>query len=123
MIYFFINVIMYLIMLFLLIKYYEHQMNTTSFIIILFNMNVYFLFIYQDINFLYGLMVLIFSFVLSTFFNLFTKNNQEVILIKDGNVNFHELLNHYSYYKLVNYLKIRHIHLDEVAYCIKKIII
>ena len=120
MIYFFINILMYLIIIFLLLKYYYNKMNITSFIMILFNMNIYFIFIYKDINFLYGILVLIMSLIISYFFSLFNKNNEEIILIKDGNINFHELVNYYSYYKLVKYLKIRHIKLDEIAYCIKK---
>ena len=120
MIYFFINILMYLLITFFLIKYYSNKMNITNFIVILFNMNIYFLFIYKDINFLYGILVLISSLIISYFFSLFNKNNQEIVLIKDGNINFHELLNHYSYYKLIKYLKRHHIKLDEVSYCIKK---
>ena len=120
MIYFFINIIMYLIIIFILVKYYSNRMNITNFIVILFNMNICFLFIYKDINFLYGILVLISSLIVSYFFSLFNKNNKEVILIKDGNINFHELVNYYSYYKLIRYLKRHHIKLDEIAYCIKK---
>ena len=120
MIYFFINVLMYLIIIFFQIWYYRNKMNMISFMMILFNMNIYFVFIDRDINFLYGILVLISSVIISYFFSLFSKNNQEVILIKDGNINFRELVNSYSYYRLIRYLKIHHINLDEVSYCIKK---
>lgn len=120
MIYFFINILMYLIIIFFLIWYYRNKMNMISFMMILFNMNIYFVFIDRDINFLYGILVLFSSVIISYFFSLFSKNNQEVILIKDGNINFRELVNSYSYYRLIRYLKIHHINLDEVSYCIKK---
>ena len=119
MIYFFINIISYLIVILLLVRYYYDKMNSINFIIILFNMNVFFFFIYQNINFIYGVLVLIITLILKYFINLFTSDNKEIILIKDGNINFHELINHYSYYKLVNYLKRHHINLSEVNYCIK----
>ena len=120
MIYFFINIIMYLMIITLLLIYFKNKMSVNSFIIILFNMNVFVLFIYQNINFVYGLIVLFVSLVIYYFSNLFTKEYNEIILIKDGNINFHELINNYSYYKLINYLKIRNYKLDEIAYCIKK---
>ena len=119
MIYFFINIIMYLILILLLIRYFRNKANVTSFMLILFNMNVYFMFIYQDINFVYGIIVLIISLILYSFFMLFNKQNKEVILIKDGNINFHELIENYSYRSLINYLKFRHLKLDEIAYLIK----
>lgn len=120
MIYFFINIIMYLVIISFLLVYFKNKMTINSLIVILFNMNVFFLFIYKNINFIYGLIVLLFSLVFYYFSNTFTKEYQEIILIKDGNINFHELINNYSYYKLVNYLKIHHLKLDEIAYCIKK---
>ena len=120
MIYFFINVLMYLVIIILLIKYYRHKINIQNFIIILFNVNVFSIMIYLNISFIYGIMVLIVSLIVSYFSNLFIHDNDEVILIKDGNVNFHELVNSYSYFRLVSYLKRNHINLDEVAYCIKK---
>ena len=120
MVYFFINVLMYLVLIFFLVKYLKYQMNTISFIVMLFNVNIFSIMIYQNINFIYGIMVCIISLISLYFFNMFTKDNKEIILIKNGNINFHELLNNYSYYRLVNYLRLHRIHLDEVAYCIKK---
>ena len=120
MIYFFINIVMYLVIIFFLIKYLLKRMNIIAFIMILFNMNVYLFFIYKNINFFYGILVAIISLILIYFLNMFSSNNNEIILIKDGNINFHELINHYSYNRLVNYLRLRHITLDEIAYCVKK---
>ena len=120
MIYFFINVLMYLVMMLLLCKYFSYRMNIYSFLIIMFNLNISFIFVYLDINFIYGLLCMLISVLLYYFVNLFNKNNRDIILIKDGNINFHELINNYSYSKLVNYLKIKNIKLDEVAYLIKR---
>ena len=119
MIYFFINVMMYLIIVAFLIKYFQNKMTITSLIIILFNLNIYFFFIYRDINFMYGLLFFTFSITLYQFINLFDKQQKEVILISNGNINFHEIINHYSYHRLINYLKKRHIKLSEVDYCLK----
>lgn len=120
MIYFFVNIIMYLVIIIFLIKYFYNKMTITSFIIILFNMNVFFFFIYQEINFIYGLVILMISLILYYFINLFTNEQKEIVLIKNGNINFHEVINHYSYHRLINYLKCHNIKLNEVNYCIKK---
>ncbi len=120
MIYFFINILMYLIVILILMKYFLYKNDANSFIIVLFNMNIYFFFIYQNINFIYGLIMAILSLILYRLLQLFKKDNKEIILIRDGNINFHEIINNYSYFKLINYLKIRHLKLDEISYCILK---
>ena len=120
MIYFFINVLMYLVIIVLLIKYYQYRMNIHNFMLILFDINIFSIMIYQNISFIYGILVVIVSFIVSYFANLFNIDNKEIVLIKNGNINFHELVNNYSYNRLVNYLKLHHIRLDEIAYCIKK---
>ena len=120
MIYFFINIIMYLIIIMILVKYLKNNINIFTFIIILFNMNTSFVFIYQNVNFIYELLVLIISLIIYYFINLFNKVDEEIVLIKDGNINFHELVNNYSYHKLIRYLKIHHLKLNEITYCIKK---
>lgn len=120
MIYFFINIMMYLIITIFLIKTLLNSMNIVNFIIVLFNMNIYLFFIYRNINFFYGILVAILSVIIISILGMISTSNEEVILIKDGNINFHELIKHYSYHRLVNYLKLRNISLDEIAYCIKK---
>ena len=120
MIYFFINITMYLIIIIILVKYFYNKMTITSFIIIIFNMNVFFFFIYKDINFIYGLLFLIVSLILYYFINMFNTIEREIILIKDGRINFHEVINNYSYSKLIKYLKKHHIKLEEVSYCLKR---
>lgn len=120
MIYFFLNIVMYLIILMILIRFFYSKLTIISFIIILFNMNCYFFFIYKNLNFLYGLLLLIMSITIDYLVNIYDKNNKEVVLIKNGNINFHEVLNNYSYHKLINYLKRHHIKLNEVNYCLKQ---
>ncbi len=120
MVYFFINIILYLVSILFLVKYYLKRMTIVSFIIILFNMNVFFFFIYENINYIFGLLLIIISLILEYFINLLTNNNQEIILIKKGNINFHEVINHYSYHKLINYLKRHNINLNDVDYCLKQ---
>ena len=117
MIYFFINILMYLVMILFLIKYFKN-IDITSFIIILFNMNTYFILIYKDINFIYGLLVLIGSLILYYLYNLFNKNN-DIILIENGKIKFNILIKNYSYRKLINYLKRHHLKVEDVDYCIK----
>lgn len=120
MIYFFINTLMYLVITMFLVKYFQDKMTITSFIIILFNMNVFFFFIYKNINFIYGLLFLIISLILYYFISLFIKDSKEVILIQNGNINFHEIINNYSYQRLIKYLKKHNIKLSDVNYCLKR---
>ena len=83
MIYFFINILMYFVVIMFLIKYYYHRMNIINLIIILFYMNVSFIFIYKNINFLYGILMLIITLILAYFFNLIIQNNKECITLWD----------------------------------------
>ena len=48
------------------------------------------------------------------------KVSEEHVLIKDGNICFHEVIKHYSFQKLVFEMKKRGLRLDEIAFCIKK---
>ena len=118
MIYFFINIIIYFIINLLFANYFKNKINILSFLIIMFNMNISFFFIYKEINIIYFLLIGLLSISL---YNLFNKKiEDEVILVNRGNINFHELVSKYSYFKFVNYLKLHHIKLDEINYCIKK---
>ena len=119
MIYFLINVVMYLIMIVGISYYYKDKMNLYSFLMILFNMNIFFLFLDRDINFIYGFIVVVISILVYHFPLLFKKEDEEIILIKNGNISFRDVINHYSLHKLINYLKRRRIKIDEVAFCIK----
>lgn len=119
MIYFFLNVVMYLFMFLLVIYYFKNKINLTSFLLIIFNMNISLIFIILNYNFLYGMLFSLLSIIFYKFVILFEKNSKEIILIKDGNINFHELIKNYSFQRLLLDLKIRHIRLDEIAYFIK----
>ena len=118
MIYFF-NILGYLIVNILITYYFRNKMNIMSFIIILFHLNLSFFLIYQEINVIYFLILSILSILL---YNLFfiRKNNKEIILVQDGNINFHEIVNYYSYQKLMAYIKMKKVLLNEIAYLIKK---
>ena len=83
-------------------------------------MNISFFFLYQDLNFIYFLFLSILTILIYQFILLFKRKNKEIILIKEGNINFHAVINHYSLSKLVLYLKIRRIRIDEVEYCLLK---
>ena len=118
--FYFLNIMMYLVNIMVLVYYLEKKKNSFSLIMILFNLQLSFFLIYLNYNFLYGILFSIISIILLKFLEIFKKNNNEVILIKDGNVNFHNIVNYYSYFKLLNYLKRHHVHLDEVEYCLMK---
>lgn len=119
MIYFFLNIVMYLVINGFMIVYFKNRMNLFSFLLVLFNMNLSFILIMLDYNFIYDIFFSLITLLFYHFFTLWEKSNKEIVLIKDGNINFHNLINYYSFNKLWLYLKIRNIKLDEVAYCIK----
>lgn len=126
MIYFFINVLMYSFLIILLYKYFNrNKITVLDFLLLLFNINLYLILLFRDFNFFYGIIssILIISIKELCFFlfNNKKETSKEVFLIKEGIINFHELVNNnYSYTKLVNYLKRKKIKLDEVEYCILK---
>lgn len=118
--FYFINIMMYLVNIIILVSYLEKKKSFLSLIMILFNLQLSFILIYLNYNFLYGILSSIISITFFKFLEAFKENNNEVILIKEGNVNFHNIVNYYSFFKLMNYLKRRHVHLEEVEYCLKK---
>ncbi len=120
MIYLFFNILMYFFINMITVLIYKNKFNIYTFIIIIFHLNLSFFFIYNDINFIYFLLFSIISSIFYNVFHYYNNNNQEIILIKDGNIDFHNLVKYYSYYKLLTYLKIRNIKLDEISYCILK---
>jgi len=120
MIYFIVNISMYLIINIILVLYFKNKFNIFTFIIILFNLNISFFFIYKDINYIYFIFISLLSILFYNFIYVFNHNNKEIILIREGNINFHEVIENYSFNKLYLYLKLRNIKLDEINYCIKK---
>jgi len=119
MIYFFLKIFISLILISLMLLYFKSKMNIISFVIILFNINTSFFFIFLNYDTIYLLFTILLSIIIYNFIVLFNKKDNEIVLIKDGNINFHEVIENYSLTRLISYLKIRNIRLDEVAYCIK----
>ena len=127
MIYFFINMIMYILLIIMLYKYFERtRISLLDFLLLLFNANVYLILLFNNFNFLYGAFFSLSTIIIKKAYYYFSNNikndnNKEVILIKEGLINFHELVkNNYSYNKLVKYLKRKKIMLDEIEYCFLK---
>ena len=110
----------------MLYKYFERtRISILDFLLLLFNANVYLIFLFNDLNFLYGLLFSLSTIIIKKAYYYFSsvKNNkqEEVVLIKEGLINFHELVkNNYSYNKLIKYLKRKKIMLDEIEYCFLK---
>ena len=117
--FYFFNGIMYLVVILFLSLYFKKEKTYFSFIIILFNMNLSIILLINNINVLWQLLFSLISIVLYNFINLFNKENKEVILINHGVINFHEVISYYNYQKLMCYLKLRKIKLEDVLYCIK----
>lgn len=126
MIYFLVNVMMYAILIIIMYIYFNrNKITVLDFLLLLFNINLYLILLFQDINFFYGIItsILIISIkeLCMFFFNSKKEPSKEVFLIKEGIINFHELVNsNYSYDKLIKYLKNKNIKLDEIEYCILK---
>lgn len=121
MIYLFFNIIMYFFINMVIVWLFKEKINVFTFIIIIFHLNLSFYFIYNDINFIYFLLFSIFSILIyQIFFYYKNKSNNEIILIKDGNIIFNNLLKYYSYNKLLTNLKLRNIKLDEISFGILK---
>jgi len=120
MIYLFFNVLMYFFINMLMVFILKNKINIYTFVILIFHLNLSFFFIYHDVNFIYFLLFSVVSFLLYKVVFYYQSMNEDIILIKDGNINFHNLVKYYSYQKLINYLKIRNIKLDEISFCILK---
>ena len=125
MIYFYINLVMYSLLIVILYKYFNRvKITILDFLLLFFNINLYLILLFKDFNFIYGLISSILIILIKELSLLLfkeKKNSKEIFLIKEGIINFHELVNNnYSYNKLINYLKRKKIKLDEIEYCILK---
>lgn len=124
MIYFYVNLVMYSLLIVILYKYFNRvKITILDFLLLFFNINLYLILLFKDFNFIYGLISSILIILIKELSLLLfkEKNNKEIFLIKEGIINFHELVNNnYSYDKLINYLKRKRIKLDEIEYCILK---
>jgi len=124
MIYFYINLVMYSLLIVILYKYFNRvKITILDFLLLFFNINLYLILLFKDFNFIHGIISSILIILIKELSLLLfkEKNNKEIFLIKEGIINFHELVNNnYSYDKLINYLKRKRIKLDEIEYCILK---
>ena len=125
MIYFYINLVMYSLLIVLLYKYFNRvKITILDFLLLFFNINLYLILLFKDFNFIYGLISSILIILIKELSLLLfkdKKHEKQIFLIKEGIINFHELVNNnYSYDKLINYLKRKRIKLDEIEYCILK---
>ena len=125
MIYFYINLVMYSLLIVILYKYFNRvKITILDFLLLFFNINLYLILLFKDFNFIYGLISSILIILIKELSLLLfkeKKHEKQIFLIKEGIINFHELVNNnYSYDKLINYLKRKKIKLDEIEYCILK---
>ena len=125
MIYFYINLVMYSLLIVILYKYFNRvKITILDFLLLFFNINLYLILLFKDFNFIYGLISSILIILIKELSLLLfkeKKHEKQIFLIKEGIINFHELVNNnYSYDKLINYLKRKRIKLDEIEYCILK---
>ena len=120
MIYFFINALMIITINLGVIYYFKNKKSFYSFLIILFNMNIGFLFLNNNINGIYFVFSSIILILTYKFFLYNSKEEKEVILVKDGNIVFNKLIENYSLFKLLSYLRLHHIKIDDIAYLVKK---
>jgi len=123
MIYFYINLVMYSLLIVILYKYFNRvKITILDFLLLFFNINLYLILLFKDFNFIYGLISSILIILIKELCLLLFKEKKyekQIFLIKEGIINFHELVNNnYSYDKLINYLKRKKIKLDEIEYCI-----
>ena len=103
-----------------LIKYFEKKMNLITFFLLLFSFNIFIIMIYMNYNFLYAISMSLITIIIYQFLLSINKVGEEHLLIKDGNINFHEVIKYYNLKKLVLEMKKRGLRLDEIAFCIKK---
>ena len=125
MFYFFVNIIFYFILI-LFVYYYlsRKHISILDFLIMLFLLNVYFIFLSKDINLVVSILVtLIILLIRNLFQYLYSRKKVDMsdnnIFIKFGNINFKGLIrNNYSYQKLINNLRKKGFkNLNDIEYC------
>jgi len=122
---YFINMLMYTFLIIMLYQYFNKtKITILDFLLLLITVNIYTIFIFYNLNFLYGFFFSIIVIIIKKLYFLIINNKKiekESILIKEGLINFHTLVeNNYSYNKLIKFLKKRKINLDEIEYCFLK---
>lgn len=125
MFYFFLNILAYFI-LFLIIYYCISQKHITilDFLMMFFLLNIYFVFILNEINFIVGLLMTLMVVLIKCLYQyLYTlneiKSSENNVLINRGHLNFKGLIdNKYSYQKLITNLKRKGIKkIEDIDYC------
>lgn len=125
MFYFFLNILAYFI-LFLIIYYCISQKHITilDFLMMFFLLNIYFVFILNEINFIVGLLMTLMVVLIKCLYQyLYTlneiKSSKNNVLINRGHLNFKGLIdNKYSYQKLITNLKRKGIKkIEDIDYC------
>lgn len=123
---FFIKIAVYLLLFLIVYKYYnKNKINILNFLIMLFLLNIYIIFLDKDINIFIGMLVTLIIFFMERFYSyLFLKNNSEYnkdrIFIKNGNICFKNLVtNKYPYHKLIDEIKRKGVKdISKIDYCI-----
>jgi len=125
MFYFIMKIAVYLLLIIIIYHYYsKNRINILNFLIILFLLNIYFVLLYKDINIIIGILITFLVLIIERLYNYLYLNNNEVnknkILIKNGNINFNNLINNkYSYHKLIKNIKRKGIKdLSKIDYCV-----
>ena len=125
MFYFIMKIIVYLLLIIIIYHYYsKNKINILKFLIILFLLNIYFVLLYKNINIIIGILITLLVLIIERLYNYLYDDNKEVknnkVLIKNGNINFNNLINNkYSYNKLINCIKRKGIKdLSKIDYCV-----
>jgi len=125
MFYFIMKIAVYLLLIIIIYHYYsKNRINILNFLIIFFLLNKYFVLLYKDINIIIGILITFLVLIIERLYNYLYLNNNEVnknkILIKNGNINFNNLINNkYSYHKLIKNIKRKGIKdLSKIDYCV-----
>lgn len=125
MIYFFCKVFIYIILLIGIYHYYSHKkINILRFLIMLFLLNTYFLLLMNNANIFFGILITMIVLITEEIDNYFYQrkndnNDADYLLIKHGNINFKGLIaNKYSCDKLLKRIKQKGIDdISKIDYC------
>ena len=126
MVYFILNIFVYMIFI---VFYYLYlslkKITILDFVLLVFNMNLYVIFILKDIHFFIGLLcslvIILVKELCLSLFKVIKKDIKEIVLIKNGMIDFHSIVsNKIDFHKLVKDIKKRKIRIDEIEYCLKK---
>lgn len=101
------------------------KITILDFVLLVFNMNLYVIFILKDIHFFIGLLcslvIILVKELCLSLFKVIKKDIKEIVLIKNGMIDFHSIVsNKIDFHKLVKDIKKRKIRIDEIEYCLKK---